>query len=109
MPISVGFASALSSYIDYSGLKVRRSVMNENITKLTNLMTWWDGLTIVEKRTLSSRNYAVELVEDCVLNLAEKYTGVSPISMDSMDGGPAENDGQSKEEFSQAKKERKEE
>jgi hypothetical protein len=73
--ITVAIAGALQSAVARSGLRARRDQLNVNISILHNLLTWWDSLTIVERRTLAAREKIVLTTEDCVLSLAEEQTG----------------------------------
>ena len=68
------------SFIAHLALRAQREVVNKNITTIQNMLTWWDSLTIVERRTVHCRERAVLTVEDCVVAFAETKTGMNRVS-----------------------------
>ena len=83
--ITVALASAIQGWVARSGLKDKRDGMNKNLSACQNLLTWWDGLTIVEKRTLTSKTFAVELIENGMIDLHVKITGRQADSVEGAD------------------------
>jgi hypothetical protein len=79
--ITVALAGAVEGWIERSGMRTLRDGMNKNLSDTQNLLTWWDGLTIVEKRTMLSKSKAVELIENGLIALQVKVTGKSTVTV----------------------------
>lgn len=99
--ITVAIAAAVESFIAHLNLRSQREVVNKNINTIQNMLTWWDSLTIVERRTVHCRERAVLTVEDCVVAFAETKTGINRVSDFEMDA----NTNQSKADKGDAGKE----
>ena len=78
--ITVAIGSSVEAYIQHSSMRAKRDTLNRNLTELQNLLTWWDGLTLVDRRTLSVKEHAVDVVETCYMNLMERITGLHVIN-----------------------------
>ncbi|GMI05119.1 hypothetical protein TrVE_jg12256 [Triparma verrucosa] len=85
--ITVAIAASLESYISHSGLRQQRDILNKNIKEIQNMLTWWDSLTIVERRQLQNREKAVMTTEECFIAYAEKVSGFQRVTELEMERG----------------------
>ena len=85
--ITVAIAASLESYISHSGLRQQRDILNKNIKEIQNMLTWWDSLTIVERRQLQNREKAVMTTEECFIAYAEKVSGCQRVTELEMERG----------------------
>ena len=57
--ITVALSTGVSSYIDYYQLRNERDTRNHSLSEFQNLMTWWESLSIIDKRTKTAKAKAV--------------------------------------------------
>jgi hypothetical protein len=81
--ITVALGTATTSIVDYFQLKIDRDTRNNNLAEYQNLMTWWDSLSIIDKRTKAAKEKAVGTIEKGILLLHERIAGAA------MDAGAA--------------------
>ncbi len=55
IPITLAFSNALTSWVDYKQVQPRTHQTNVAIQQLNQLLIWWDGLSMIEKRDVSNR------------------------------------------------------
>ncbi|GMH71919.1 hypothetical protein TL16_g05779 [Triparma laevis f. inornata] len=85
--ITVAMATAVTSYLEYFQLRVERDTRNNSLAEFQNLVTWWESLSIIDKRTKQSKEKAVSTIENGVLLLVERRAGAA------FGGGGGEDEG----------------
>jgi len=70
------------SYIDYYQLRTERDTRNNSLGDFQNLLTWWDSLSIIDKRTRKAKEKALSSVENGVLLLHERMAGAAAVGPD---------------------------
>ena len=96
--ISVAMSTAVTSYIEYFQLRIERDTRNNSLSDFQNLMTWWESLSIIDKRTKQSKEKALLCIEGGVLILVERRAGAAfSNSGEAGDDGESE-DGEGKKE-----------
>ncbi|KAL1524658.1 hypothetical protein AB1Y20_019545 [Prymnesium parvum] len=61
--LSVSFASVFSSMIEYHNLQQQVSATNAAVSDVHNLLTFWAGLSMVDRRTRHTKYHVVSTVE----------------------------------------------
>ncbi|CAD7922719.1 unnamed protein product [Amoebophrya sp. A120] len=72
---TVTLATSISNISHYMCLSPRLSSLNQAIRDLRSVMILMDSLSVVEKRTVEKRTYAVSTVENAVLGTITAWTG----------------------------------
>ena len=75
--ITVAIATGITSYIEYFQLRIERDTRNNSLAEFQNLMTWWESLSIIDKRTKQSKEKAVSTIEEGILILVERRAGAA--------------------------------
>ena len=75
--ITVALSTAVTSYIEYFQLRIERDTRNNSLSEFQNLMTWWESLSIIDKRTKQSKEKALAIIEGGVLILVERRAGAA--------------------------------
>lgn len=55
IPITLAFSNTLTAWVDYKQVQTRTHQTNVAIQQLNQLLIWWDGLSMIEKRDISNR------------------------------------------------------
>ena len=92
--ITVAMSTAVTSYIEYFALKTERDTRNNSLSDFQNLMTWWESLSIIDKRTKQSKEKAVGTIEGGILLLVERRAGAAFSSNSDENEGGEGDDGQ---------------
>jgi hypothetical protein len=75
--ITVALSTAVTSYIEYFQLRIERDTRKNSLSEFQNLMTWWESLSIIDKRTKQSKEKALAIIEGGVLILVERRAGAA--------------------------------
>ena len=75
--ITVAMSTAVTSYIEYFQLRVERDTRNNSLSEFQNMLTWWDSLSIIDKRTKSAKEKALGTIENGSLMLVERRAGAA--------------------------------
>lgn len=75
--ITVAMSTAVSATVEYFQVKTERDTRNANLGEFQNLMTWWESLSIIDKRTRKAKNKALQTIEGGELLLAERRAGAA--------------------------------
>ncbi|GMH70018.1 hypothetical protein TrST_g14150 [Triparma strigata] len=75
--ITVALSTGVTSYIEYFQLRVERDTRNNSLAEFQNLVTWWESLSIIDKRTKQSKEKALSTIENGVLILVERRAGAA--------------------------------
>jgi len=83
--------------IDYKNYAVQLRALNSGVKELQNLLTWWESLSVIDRRTRQAKTQAVVTVEQAVLKAFTARTGevpsvFSPSVMQKEDGNPENED-----------------
>ena len=87
--ITVSAASAAMSIADYFYIPSQLTAVNRGVEEVHNLLSWWDSLSLVQRKTRSCKLRCAQVTEEAVLNLLASRTGASPFSL-----GPDDGDGE---------------
>merc|ERR1712007_35974 len=63
VPVTVALGTAISASSTYLALQARLEVTNEGVAMLQNVMTYWEGLTIFDRRMPQVFEYVVGTLE----------------------------------------------
>ena len=55
IPITLAFSNTLTAWVDYKQVQTRTHQTNVAIQQLNQLLIWWEGLSMIEKRDISNR------------------------------------------------------
>jgi len=88
VPITVAVGSSLHTFIAHSNFKKELSGLNMTISTLMGCLTFWDSLSIVDRRLVSTRERIVREVETAVMTVV---TDVSVIQAQDSGEKPAAN------------------
>lgn len=82
--------------IDYKNYAVQLRGLNSGVKELQNLLTWWESLSVIDRRTRQAKTQAVVTVEQAVLKAFTARTGEVPSvyspAVVQKDDGNAENE-----------------
>ena len=95
--ITVALSTGVTSYIDFYQLRTERDTRNHSLSEFQNLLTWWESLSIIDKRTRTAKQKAVGTIENCVLNLCISRAGSVTNFTGDTEGGDEENESTKKE------------
>ncbi len=73
--ITVAASTAVTQTIEFYQFKVERDTRNASLAEFQNLLTWWESLSIIDKRTRQSKEKAVSTIENGALLLVERRSG----------------------------------
>ena len=76
--LTVAVSSQCMALIDYFYIPSQLSATNSALEKAHNLLSWWDSLSLVQRKTPKVKLTVSETVENAVLALIAAQTGVSP-------------------------------
>ena len=80
--ISVAFSTLIFSAIEYWSLHEQTSANNSALTQVHNLLTWWQSLSMIDRRTRSARTRAVTILEGAMLSSVAANTAAPKASKD---------------------------
>ena len=75
--ITVAMSTAVNATVEYFQLKTERDTRNATLGDFQNLMTWWESLSIIDKRTNKAKLRALNTVEKGILLLVERRAGAA--------------------------------
>ncbi len=55
IPITLALSNTLTAWVDYKQVQPRTHQTNVAIQQLNQLLIWWDGLSMIEKRDVTNR------------------------------------------------------
>jgi len=86
--ISVAFAATFSSMIEYHNLQAQVTATNGALRDIHNLLVWWAGLSMVDRRTRFTKYHVVGTLERCLISTvaAEAAAVMQGESADGADG-----------------------
>lgn len=73
VPVTLAISGMLAGFLQHEALQGQLIALNAGIADLTLLTTKWASYGAVEKRTQSTKNFMVELTENCCLRTATAY------------------------------------
>jgi len=95
--ITVAMSTAVTSYIEFFQLRIERDTRNSSLTEFQNLQTWWESLSIIDKRTKQSKEKALGTIEGGIMTLCERRSGAA-FSADDTEEGSEEGEGELKKD-----------
>lgn len=75
VPVVITIGSAFEFANTYLQLETRIPNLNASASELTNVLMWWNGLTLIKSRQVSSKDELVDRTEDAIVLQYEKYAG----------------------------------
>ena len=66
----IATVAILQNVSEYLGLTQERASINNGLSDLQNLRTWWEALSVVDRRTRKSKELAVCTVEKAIIQRA---------------------------------------
>ena len=72
--ICVTISATISAIIEYHNLPRRVPALNTALRDVHNLLTWWAGLTLVDRRTRLAKQHMVSTLEAASLSLVTAVT-----------------------------------
>jgi len=76
--ISVAVASQCMAIIDYFYIPAQLSTTNKALEDIHNLISWWDSLSLVQRKTRSTKLQCCMVTETCILSITSARTAESP-------------------------------
>jgi len=70
----VATGAILANVSEYFGFARERSAVNSGLKEVENLFAWWGSLSVVDRRTVRSKEIAVSMTEDSVIAWANART-----------------------------------
>jgi len=68
VPLLLSSAAAIQSMLSYTQLSLRLESANAVVCQLNQLLCWWQGLTIIERRIECNREFLIETCESVYLS-----------------------------------------
>merc|ERR1711904_7509 len=93
----VAVGTVVNNFTQYLALDARLAAVNRAVRDLQNLFTWWDALSIVDRRTRRAKDHAVRTCEGAVLNEVTMWTRSAVQELTDLDAGPAAQDNKENE------------
>jgi hypothetical protein len=78
IPVVVAVAAAIENIAEFLHLKQRLSSTTGALMELENLLTWWRGLSMVERRMSHNKNHLVDVAEEAIENPCAIYARSGP-------------------------------
>ena len=76
--ITVAVASQCMALIDYFYIPAQLSAINKAVEDLHNLISWYDHLSLVQRKTRASKKQCCTVTEACILSIVAARTSESP-------------------------------
>ena len=70
----VAVGALLQNVSEYFGFARERSAVNQGLKDVENMFSWWESLSVVDRRTNKSKEIAVGMTEGSVMGWAEART-----------------------------------
>ena len=81
--IPIALSALLQSLIEYYALVTQVSACNTALRDVKKLMTWWESLSMIDRRARHSRAHAVQTCENAILMaISSRTTSVSKADED---------------------------
>merc|ERR1712232_1183071 len=61
--------------IEYAAYNMRLTALNSGVKDMQNLLTWWESLSVIDRRTREAKTQAVVTVEQAMLKVWLSRTG----------------------------------
>jgi hypothetical protein len=61
--------------IEYCAFQMRLTALNSGVKEMQNLLTWWESLSVIDRRTREAKTMAVSTVEQAMLKVWLARTG----------------------------------
>jgi len=75
--ISVALGATFSSVVEYQNLTAQVTATNGALCDVHNLLVWWAGLSMVDRRTRFTKHHIISTLERCLLStVAAKASAV---------------------------------
>jgi len=90
--VTVALSAIFSSMIEYHNLQLQVTASNGALRETHNLLVWWAGLSMVDRRTRFTKHHVCSTMERCLLSTiaaesaAVIQSGTSGDGADGMDG-----------------------
>jgi len=75
--VSVAVASTAMALNDYFYVPAQLGATNRALSQCHNLITWWDSLSLVQRKTRAAKTQAATTVEGALLDMCNARTAVS--------------------------------
>ena len=75
--LTVAITAVFSAVADYFYLASQLAATNRALEELHNLLTWWDSLSLVQRKSRAVKAKCVTIVEGAMLSLVQAKTSVS--------------------------------
>ena len=77
IPITVAAAAFCMALGDYFYIPAQLAAANGGLQELHNLLNWWDGLSLIQRKTRATKSRACQTVEAAFLNVVASRTALS--------------------------------
>ena len=75
--VTVALSSQCMAIIDYFYIPSQLAATNKALEDAHNLISWWDSLSLVQRKTRSCKRKCADAIENAVLNICNARTAVS--------------------------------
>ena len=75
--LTVALASQFMAIIDYFYIPSQLSATNSALENVHNLISWWDSLSLVQRKTRAVKKQCVVTVETALLDICSSRTAMS--------------------------------
>jgi len=75
IPAALAVSGAVTAWTSYQQIDLRLLQTNAALNQLNQLLVWWDGLTMIEKRVPSHKETLVKSTEACIQAQATIFSG----------------------------------
>ena len=72
--LTVAVGALLQNFSEYFGFARERSSVNAGLKSVENMLSWWESLSVVDRRTTMSKQIAVGMTEGSFMIWAEART-----------------------------------
>jgi len=86
IPAVLAFSSTISGWTNYQQVELRLLQTNAAQSQLNQLLVWWDGLSMIEKRVPSNKDRLITESENVILSQATIYSGSNSSNSADRDG-----------------------
>jgi hypothetical protein len=73
----VAVSIVFQSLMDYFFLSPQVTAVNDALQQVHNLLSWWDSLSLIQRKSRSVKSRAAQVVETAVLTVVAARTGLS--------------------------------
>jgi len=86
IPAVLALSTTINAWTNYQQVELRLLQTNAAQGQLNQLLVWWDGLSMIEKRVPSNKDKLITESENVILSQATIYSGSNNSSSADQDG-----------------------